>query len=54
MQDPGVPEAELQALKKRKLVAPESWKTYRVGRGPKYAAERKRAATDLTAEMIAK
>lgn len=30
MQESGASEAELAALKKRKLVAAESWKTYRV------------------------
>ena len=50
----GASEAELAALKKRKLVASESWKTYRVGRGPKFALQRKKAATELTADMIQK
>ncbi len=50
----GASEAELAALKKRKLVAPESWKTYRVRRGPKFALQRKKAATELTADMIQK
>lgn len=54
MQDGATAEAELVALKKRKLIAPESWKTYRVGQGPKFALQRKKAATDLTAEMIQK
>lgn len=53
-QDVGASEAELQALKKRKLIAPEAWKTYRVTRGPKFALQRKKAATDLTADMIQK
>ena len=30
-QEMGASEAELAALKKRKLVAPEAWKTYRLG-----------------------
>lgn len=41
-------------LKKRKLVVPESWKTYRVTRGVKFALERRRPPTDLTAEMMQK
>ena len=40
--------------KKRKLMRLEAWKTYALSRGPKFAAERKRQATDLTADMIAK
>ena len=47
-------EAEVLALKKRKLVAVEVWKTYRVVPGPKWAPTRTRAATDLTADMIQK
>lgn len=46
--------AEMQALAKRRLVAQEKWKTFKVSKGPKFALERKKAATDLTAEMISK
>ena len=46
--------AEMQALAKRRLVALEKWKTFKVMKGPKFALERKKAATDLTAEMISK
>jgi hypothetical protein len=46
--------AEAEALKKRKLVRPEAWKTYALGRGPKFALQRTRQATDLTQEMLAK
>ncbi len=42
------------ALRKRKLLAVEAWKTYRLGRGPKFALERRRAAADLTPEMVAR
>lgn len=50
-----IPKAEAETLaKKRKLLRPESWKTYRIAKGPKFALERKRQATDLTHEMLAK
>lgn len=52
--DPDASQAELQALSKRKLVALEKWKTFTLTKGPKFALERKKAATDLTAEMLAK
>lgn len=42
------------ALKKRKLVAPETWTTYRLTKGPKFALERKKQPTDLTTEMLQK
>jgi phenylalanyl-tRNA synthetase alpha chain len=50
----GASEAELAALRKRKLVVAEAWKTYRVGQGPAFALQRKKAATELTAEMLQK
>ena len=50
----GASEAELAALRKRKLVVAETWKTYRVGKGPAFALQRKKAATELTAEMVQK
>ena len=53
-QDGGASEADLAALKKRKLVAAESWKTYRVGKGPAFALQRRKAATELTADMLQK
>ena len=40
------------ALTKRKLVIMKKWSTWRVEKGPKFASERKKQATDLTAEMI--
>lgn len=52
--DSGASDAELAALKKRKLIAVEQWKTYNVGRGPAWAPQRKKAATELTAEMLQK
>lgn len=42
------------ALRKRKLAATEAWKTYRLGKGPRFALQRRRAAADLTADMLAK
>lgn len=53
-QGSGPSEAELAALRKRKLVAAEAWKTWRVGKGPAFALQRKKAATELTAEMLQK
>lgn len=50
----GLAEKVVAALKKRKLLAPETWKTFRLGKGPRFARERVKEATDLTAEMIAK
>jgi len=50
-----LPKAEADTLqKKRKLIKLETWKTYKVGKGPKFALERKKQATDLTVEMLAK
>uniref|UniRef100_A0A7S3VJY5 phenylalanine--tRNA ligase n=1 Tax=Dunaliella tertiolecta TaxID=3047 RepID=A0A7S3VJY5_DUNTE len=46
------PDAE--AAKKRKLIKPEQWKTYKLDKGPKFALERKKPATELTQEMLAK
>lgn len=43
---------EASRLKKRKLIVQRTWKTYRIERGPKFALQRRQAATDLTAEMI--
>ena len=47
-----VPKADAEALKKRKLAAPEAWKTYRLAKGPKFALEKRKPATDLSAEML--
>lgn len=40
------------ALAKRKLVSAKKWSTWRVEKGPQFALERKKQATDLTSEMI--
>lgn len=53
-QDGGASDAELAALKKRKLVVAESWKTYRCSKGPAFALQRRKAATELTADMLQK
>ena len=47
-------DGEMQALIKRKLIVLEKWKTFKVSKGPKFALQRKKPATDLTAEMISK
>ncbi|KAL8090019.1 phenylalanine--tRNA ligase alpha subunit, cytoplasmic-like isoform X1 [Apium graveolens] len=39
-------------LKKRKLVASQIWKGYSVKKGPKYARERRKQATDLTRDNL--
>eukprot|EP00199_Chlamydomonas_sp_CCMP681_P000662 CAMPEP_0119107318 /NCGR_PEP_ID=MMETSP1180-20130426/9635_1 /TAXON_ID=3052 ORGANISM="Chlamydomonas cf sp, Strain CCMP681" /NCGR_SAMPLE_ID=MMETSP1180 /ASSEMBLY_ACC=CAM_ASM_000741 /LENGTH=494 /DNA_ID=CAMNT_0007092789 /DNA_START=101 /DNA_END=1585 /DNA_ORIENTATION=+ len=49
-----VSKADADAAKKRKLLKPEQWKTYKLTKGPKFALERKKAATELTQEMLAK
>jgi phenylalanyl-tRNA synthetase alpha chain len=46
------PPAELASAARRKLVAEQSWTTFSLGKGPKWALERRRPATDLTAEML--
>jgi phenylalanyl-tRNA synthetase alpha chain len=48
-----VPEETVAMLKKRKLVEIRTVKSFRLDRGAKFAAERKKLVTDLTAEMIA-
>ena len=45
---------EMQALSKRRLLVLEKWKTFKISRGPKFALERKKPATDLTADMLLK
>ncbi|KAF8072572.1 Phenylalanine--tRNA ligase alpha subunit [Scenedesmus sp. PABB004] len=45
--------ADAEALqKKRKLIKLDTWKTYRVARGPQFATERRRQATELTSDML--
>ena len=42
----------LRPLEKRKLVNLDTWKTYTLSKGPKFALEKKKAVTDLTHEML--
>ncbi|KAL6766885.1 TSF3 [Auxenochlorella protothecoides x Auxenochlorella symbiontica] len=53
-QDTEVAAATVAALKKRKLLTTEAWKTYRLTKGIKFARQRVKEATDLTADMLAK
>ncbi|KAG5526636.1 hypothetical protein RHGRI_032790 [Rhododendron griersonianum] len=43
---------ELDALKRRKLIAPQTWKGYSIRKGPNYAPKRKIFATDLTRDNL--
>lgn len=52
MQD--IPAKELADLKKRKMIRDVKRFTYRVMKGPEFALQRRKAATDLTADMLAK
>lgn len=45
-------QADIDALKRRKLIAPQTWKGYSVRKGPNYAPKRKKVATDLTRENL--
>ncbi|KAL6747927.1 tRNA synthetases class II core domain (F)-domain-containing protein [Haematococcus lacustris] len=47
-----VNKAEAEAAKKRKLLKPEQWKTYQLVKGPKFALERVKLATELTQDML--
>lgn len=49
-----LPKQESDGLKKRKLIIPETRASYKLSKGPKFALQRKRAATDLTHEMLQK
>uniref|UniRef100_A0A166DKR1 Phenylalanyl-tRNA synthetase domain-containing protein n=1 Tax=Daucus carota subsp. sativus TaxID=79200 RepID=A0A166DKR1_DAUCS len=44
--------AAIKMLKSRKLIASQIWKGYSVKKGPKYARERRKPATDLTRENL--
>lgn len=48
-----LPAAEVDALKKRKLASQETIKTFEIVKGPNYALERKKLATDITRQMLA-
>jgi len=47
-----VEKKQLDELKRRKLVAVSSYKTYRITRGAKYAPARRSLATDITSDML--
>ena len=48
----GIAKQEADGLKKRKLITPETRMSYKLTKGPKFALQRKRAATDLTHDML--
>lgn len=50
----GLSKQESDGLKKRKLIIPEIRTSYKLAKGPKFALQRKRPATDLTHEMLQK
>ncbi|ERN04855.1 hypothetical protein AMTRI_Chr05g72480 [Amborella trichopoda] len=43
---------EIDSLKRRKLIALQTWKGYSLRKGPNYALKRTKAATDLTREQL--
>ena len=45
-------EADAAMLKKRKLAAVDSWKTYSLTKGPKFALERRKLEADVKAEHL--
>ncbi|CAD7702528.1 unnamed protein product [Ostreobium quekettii] len=47
-----LPKADIDLLKKRRLIRPQSWKTYKLVKGPKFALEKRKPATELTHEML--
>jgi hypothetical protein len=47
-----VSQQDKDALKKRKLIVPETQTMYKVSKGPKFALQRRRAFTDLTHDML--
>ncbi|EFJ30485.1 hypothetical protein SELMODRAFT_231153 [Selaginella moellendorffii] len=46
--------ADIDALKKRKLIVPKVWKAYSITKGANYAPTRTKAATEVTREMLLK
>ena len=50
----GLSAAEITSLTKRKLLTSSQWKTFYLNKGPKFALERKKPATDLTHDMLKK
>lgn len=51
-QNEQLPSTDIDGLKKRKLVALETWTTFLLTKGPEFALEKKKKATDLTFEMM--
>ncbi|KAK9830129.1 hypothetical protein WJX72_009917 [[Myrmecia] bisecta] len=51
---PALTEEVVKALKKRKLVEEVSSTTWRLTKGPKFALQKRKAATDLSADMVQK
>lgn len=47
-----VPKQTADALKKRRMLTPVTSTTYKLTKGPKFALQRKRAATDLTQDLL--
>ncbi|XP_042409307.1 phenylalanine--tRNA ligase alpha subunit, cytoplasmic-like [Zingiber officinale] len=45
---------DVAELLKRKLIVKQTWKGYKLRKGPKYVSKRKKAATDLTREHLQK
>ncbi|CAI0552053.1 unnamed protein product, partial [Linum tenue] len=45
-------EADINSLKARKLIVLQTWKGYSARKGPSYAPQRKKFATDLTRENL--
>ncbi len=45
-------EQEQQLLKKRKLTVAESWTTFHLAKGPRFALQRKEQAIVLTSDML--
>ena len=45
-------EQEEKDLKRRKLIATETWTTFHLTKGPKFALEKKEQAIILTSEML--
>ncbi|XP_074584783.1 phenylalanine--tRNA ligase alpha subunit, cytoplasmic [Curcuma longa] len=45
---------DVEELLKRKLIGKQTWRGYKLRKGPKYVSKRKKAATDLTREHLQK
>jgi phenylalanyl-tRNA synthetase alpha chain len=47
-----IPEKDAADLKKRKLCKVETWKSYHLSKGPAFALQRVKPATELTVDML--